>query len=240
MPEELEAFVAERLITGVAGKIKEGKEAEVYLCTAHPATGCQWFAAKVHRAFERRRFRDDAVYREGRVVGSRTVAKAMEKRSRFGQQMLGATWLDAECQTLRDMETAGVRVPHVWGRADHAVLLEFIGNETAEAASPLRTADLSAREARAVWHDLQRSVIRALTVHTVHGDLSPYNVLVVGSEAYVIDWPQAVDARKNPNARWLFERDLRNLLAYFARHGIREDPDLLAQVLWDRWLRNDL
>ncbi len=240
MPEELEPFATDRLITDVVGKIKEGKEAEVYLCAAHPSTGERLFAAKVHRAFEHRRFRNDAIYREGRAIGSRTVAKAMEQRSRFGQEMLGATWLDSEHRTLRDMEGAGVRVPRVWGRADHALLLEFIGSDDGEAAPPLRALDVSPRAARALWHDLKRSIVRALAANTVHGDLSPYNVLVKGTDAYIIDWPQAVDPRKNPNARWLFERDICNILTYFARHGIREDGDMLAGVLWDRWTNNRL
>lgn len=240
IPDELEPFVTERLIVDVVGKIKEGKEAEVYLCRAHPKTGQTLFAAKVHRSFEHRRFRDDGVYREGRVVGSRTVAKAMEQRSRFGLQMLGATWLEAEHRALRDMEEAGVRVPHVWGRADRALLLEFIGSPDGEAAPPLRVLKPSPAEAMELWLDLRESMERALGWNTVHGDLSPYNILVRGREAYVIDWPQAVDPRRNPNARWLWERDVRNVLAYFSRFGVREDAQALTDALWTEWSRGRL
>lgn len=238
--QEIEGFVTGRLITGVIGKIKEGKEAAVHLCRAHADTGQTLFAAKLHRAFEHRRFRDDAVYREGRVIGSRTVAKSMARRSRFGQQMLGATWLDAEYRALCDMADAGVRVPAVFGRGDRALLLEFIGSPDGEAAPPLRALHPTFHEAQALWLDLRESMQMARGANLVHADLSPYNILVQGREAHLIDWPPAVDPRKNPNARWLWERDVRNVLAYFARFGVTENAAALADALWRDWSRGRL
>ena len=238
--EELDAFLGDGFISDVVGKIKEGKEAEVYLCTAGERTGQRYLAAKVHREVAHRRFRDDGIYREGRVVASRTVAKALEKRSRFGQEMMRATWLGYEHQALRDMEAAGVRVPHVWAHAEHALLLTFLGSADGEAAPPLYTLRPERTQAWALWRDLERSITRALAGSTVHGDLSPYNVLVVGQDPYIIDWPQAVDARRNPNARWLLERDLENILHYFQRFGVTIDARRAASHLWQRWERGDL
>ncbi len=240
VPDELSDFEADGFITEVLGKIKEGKEAEVYLCAAGERTGERYLAAKVHRSLAHRRFRDDGIYREGRVVASRTVRKALEKRSRFGQEMIGATWLGAEYHALRDMEAAGVRVPRVWARAERALLLTFLGSAEGEAAPPLYAVRPTTAEAWALWRDLERSVARALAANLVHADLSPYNVLVVGREPYLIDWPQAVDPRANGNARWLLERDVENVLAYLRRHGVTADPRAIAVRLWQRWERGEL
>jgi RIO kinase 1 len=239
-PEELDEFLADGYISAVLGKIKEGKEAEVYLCEAGQRTGETYLAAKVHRAVAHRRFRDDGIYREGRVIQSRTVAKAIEKRSRFGQEMMGATWLMDEYHALRDMESAGVPVPRVWAHTDHALLLTFLGSEDGEAAPPLYTLRPSKDEAWALWRELERAVATALGANLVHADLSPYNVLVVGTRPYIIDWPQAVDPRHNHNARWLLERDVTNLCQYFHRYGVGVSATAVAGQLWRRWQHGDL
>jgi RIO kinase 2 len=50
----------------------------------------------------------------------------------------------------------------------------------------------------------------------VHADLSEFNIIVSSEGARIIDWPQAVE-RTHQNARILLERDLSNLLSFFAR-----------------------
>lgn len=66
----------------------------------------------------------------------------------------------------------------------------------------------------------------------VHADLSPYNILYWRGIATIIDFPQAIDPRFNPNAQSLLERDLENVCRYFGRFGVRADPQRLAQRLW--------
>jgi serine/threonine-protein kinase RIO1 len=51
----------------------------------------------------------------------------------------------------------------------------------------------------------------------------------------VIDFPQAVDPETNPSARSLLARDLTNVCRFFARFGIRADPEFLADRCWRRW-----
>lgn len=238
--DELGEFLADGDIGAVLGKIKAGKEADVFLCTGGPRTGEALLAAKVHRSVASRRFRDDGIDREGRTIGSRTVRKAIEKRSRFGQEMMRVTWLMDEMQTLRAMEAAGVRVPHVFAHTDHALLLTFLGTAEGEAAPPLHALRPGRTEAWALWRDVERSVRRALGAGMVHADLSPYNILVVGDLPYLIDWPQAVDARHNPSARALLERDLANVLTYFHRYGVTIEAKAAANYLWQRWQCGDL
>ena len=66
----------------------------------------------------------------------------------------------------------------------------------------------------------------------IHGDLSEFNVLVAKQGLVIIDLPQAVQATAN-NAFAIFERDLKQLSAFFGRY----DPAILsteyAKEIWN-------
>ncbi len=73
-----------------------------------------------------------------------------------------------------------------------------------------------------------------LALDIIHGDLSPYNILVRGGRPVIIDLPQAADARYSSNADALLARDIRNVLGYFQKRGIGSgcDPEREADALW--------
>src|SRR5579862_7878606 len=64
-------FYEEDLITDVLHVVRSGKEASVYCCTAHPATGADYLAAKVYRPRMFRSLKNDAVYRQSRLQHDR-------------------------------------------------------------------------------------------------------------------------------------------------------------------------
>jgi RIO kinase 2 len=71
--------------------------------------------------------------------------------------------------------------------------------------------------------------------HIIHGDLSPFNIILQQNQhILIIDWPQSVPT-KHPNAEELLERDLRNVLTFFQRkHGLKNRlEDDLAYVTED-------
>ncbi len=57
---------------------------------------------------------------------------------------------------------------------------------------------------------------KAYHIGIVHADLSEFNVMVTAEGPKIIDWPQAVEVN-HPNAAELLERDVRNILRFFAR-----------------------
>ena len=65
LPQE---FYEARLITGIDHVVKSGKEATVYCCRAHPATGAEFLAAKVYRPRQLRSFQNDTIYQQGRLI----------------------------------------------------------------------------------------------------------------------------------------------------------------------------
>jgi len=75
----------------------------------------------------------------------------------------------------------------------------------------------------------------------IHGDLSPYNVLVGRDGPVVIDFPQVVGAAHNSQAEGFFLRDVENL----RRHFVALDPALGASAgdgreIWRAYVRREL
>ena len=63
----------------------------------------------------------------------------------------------------------------------------------------------------------------------MHGDLSPYNVLVTDAGCVLIDLPQVVDLVANPKGEQFLRRDCHNIAGFFARRGVlAADPENLA------------
>jgi RIO kinase 1 len=230
--ESLDTFFAEGLITELESVVKSGKEATVVCCRSGRSLGGGMVAAKVYRPLENRTFRNDAMYLGGRTRAmTRQDRLAFNKRTRHGMEVRFRGWIDSEYQTLAMLHEAGSDVPRALARSASALLMEYIGGHDG-AAPMLSTLDLERADAERILRGLLRNVALWLRHHVVHGDLSAYNILLHGGRATVIDFPQAVDARMNPNARALLDRDLENLCGYFARQGVRADPRRLARELW--------
>ena len=75
-----------------------------------------------------------------------------------------------------------------------------------------------------------------LSLDMIHGDLSAYNILYWDGEITLIDFPQVVNVRTNPQAETIFRRDVRRVCEYFSRMGVPCDADDLADDLWNKFL----
>ena len=84
---EVEEFVADGRITEVLHVVKSGKEATVLCCAAHRSQGTPWLAAKVYRSRNKRGFKNDAVYQEGRVILDGRARRAFAKKTRKGREV---------------------------------------------------------------------------------------------------------------------------------------------------------
>jgi RIO kinase 1 len=233
----IEVFVDKGLIKEVVQVLKSGKEATVYACRGSSRVGGRMLAVKVYRPLTHRQFRNDSAYRQGRVILDSRVRRAVEGGGRFGKSAAFGMWYAHESHYLRELHAAGVRVPRVVDVEDNAIVMEYVGTEEGPAPQ-LRSVRLTAQEAKGVWGEMTRSAERMLSLNRVHGDLSPYNVLWHGGEAWIIDVPQMVDPRENPNARTMLERDLENIWRYCSKFvGAEElgDPWKVAGRMWGRW-----
>jgi RIO kinase 1 len=233
-------FMGEGFVTEVVRIIKTGKEASVHLCRANRSTtGEGLVALKVYHPLGRRDFRDESIYRDGEWIKERRIRAALEKKTRFGRHVQGALWVGREWETLRALSAAGAAVPRPLAATDEAILMSFVGDEE-RAAPQLHAVRPDVDEARDLLEQVLRAIERMLYENVIHGDLSPYNVLVWDGRATVIDFPQAVDPRKNRHAPALLERDVTRICDHFERYGIRSHPERITRDLWTAWEFADL
>lgn len=238
----LEGFYNTNVITDIFSKVKGGKEANVYCCAAHPSTGLKLVAAKVYRPRMFRNLRNDARYRQGRTITdeegkavfSRREALAMQKKTRFGQELRQIAWLESEFQTMQLLFEAGADVPRPIVEGTNVILMEYVGSKNTP-ASTLNQVKLEPVEARRIFERLVENLAIMLACHRVHADFSAYNVLYFEGQFKIIDFPQAVDPRRNPEAAELFLRDVERLCQYFRRYKIKQDAPALATELWSRY-----
>ena len=131
-----------------------------------------------------------------------------------------------EYTALKLLYPKGVAVPEPIKRTRHVLVMDMI-----EGAELYHYPELP--DAQAVYNEILVNVKRAYRdAHIIHGDLSPFNIILQPNQhILIIDWPQNVST-KHPNAKELLERDLRNVLTFFKRkHGIKDKlKDALTYV----------
>ena len=215
IPKRLQPLIDEGLIDEVMRQLMSGKEAEVYVVRCGEDRRC----AKVYKEADRRSFRQNVQYTEGRKVKNSRRARAMEKGSRYGRQEQEQAWQNAEVDALHRLAAAGVRVPKPYNFLEGVLLMELVTDDTGNAAPRLNDLALSAVQAREYHQVLIRQVVRMLCAGIVHGDLSKYNVLVGSDGPVIIDLPQSVDAAGNNSAGAMLSRDVDNLASYFGQYA---------------------
>lgn len=238
----LGSFYELHLITDVIRRVKAGKEATVYCCRADPETGFDLLAGKVYHERMFRSLKNDAIYREGRSVlddrgkgvRGRREALAMEKKTKFGQDLRHVSWLTSEFLAMERLYAAGADIPRPIAQSDNAILMEYVGDELIPAPT-LINVDLSREEAKPLFDKLIGNIDLMLSHNLVHGDLSAHNVLFWDGQVKIIDFPQAVDPIVNAQAYNLLLRDVTRICQYFAKYGVESDPVRLTTQMWSRY-----
>ncbi|MDA0245617.1 MAG: hypothetical protein OT477_19560 [Chloroflexi bacterium] len=245
--ESLGGFYHDKVLDDILRMVKGGKEANVYVCTGTPAAGHELIAAKVYRPRMLRSLSNDAIYKEGRsakdeagqeIRGGR-LRRALLKKTTFGQKVDFATWITHEYQVQTALHEAGAAVPKPLAQRGNTILMSYLGDKHT-AAPTLHDIRLPAASAPPLFDEIMRNIELFLAHHTVHGDLSPYNILYWQGEVTLIDFPQMVDARINPHAFKLLQRDIQRVVDYFAPLGLRDRAPDLAADLWERYMGGEL
>jgi RIO kinase 1 len=228
---ELDPFFANGLIVDILYQVKSGKEATVYCCRAHPSTGVAYLAAKMYRSRNRRNFKNDAMYREGRLVLDSHLRRAIKNKSMAGRSAEFSMWINHEFETLTVLHKAGAAVPRPYEHSSSVIMMEYMGDEQ-QAAPALQHLALGPQETRHVFDQLITNIQLWLSHNYIHGDLSPYNILYWQDHIRIIDFPQAIDPRFNGHAYNLLLRDIENVCKYAARQGVERDAEQIAQSMW--------
>ncbi|WP_164001625.1 RIO1 family regulatory kinase/ATPase [Pyxidicoccus caerfyrddinensis] len=238
MNDSLETLLADGIIEAVIGQLKTGKEAEVWL-VQHAG---EVVAAKLYKERHERNFRNNVGYREGREVRNSRTRRAMEKGSRFGQAAAEEAWKSAESDSLYKLYAQGVRVPQPVLFYEGILLMEVVLDAQGQPAPRLVEAPpATPEEAQALYVELRSQVVNMLCADLIHGDLSPFNILMSWQGATIIDFPQTVAAARNNQAEFYFRRDLDNVRNFLA--GIAPwlyDAESDTSEIWNAYVRREL
>ncbi|MGN6153595.1 MAG: PA4780 family RIO1-like protein kinase [Lysobacteraceae bacterium] len=226
-PPGLQALIDDGVIDEVLRPLKSGKEAAVYVVRSGDDVRC----AKVYKDMAQRSFQQRVQYQEGRKVRGSREARAIGKASKYGRKQQETAWKNTEVDALYQLRDAGVRVPEPFGYYHGVLVMALVTDGEGRAAPRLGEIELDAGQARDFHRILIRQVVRMLCCGLIHGDLSPYNVLVDADGPVVIDFPQVVSAAGNNAARTMLLRDVNNLTAHLGRWA----PELL-----DTWYGEEM
>jgi RIO kinase 1 len=195
------------LFLSLDSPISTGKEGGVFRATSVDG----FRAVKVHRI-------NNTVFR--RLPPHVVEELRRETSSRNFSRMVFA-WTRREHTILKRLADASVRVPIPLGVVRNVLVMSFVG-ENGEAAPRLH--DSLVEDPQGMLDDLTTQLKRMVTgAKLVHGDMSPYNVLVDREQAVLIDVGQAISSA-HPQAEALLTRDAANFARYFGRLGLEITP----------------
>lgn len=239
-------FYRQNMVTDVIRLVKGGKEANVYACIGHPATGFDMLAAKLYRPRILRNLKNDAIYKAGRLLRDaqgkqlkkgRRDRLALEKKTNYGKKLDFNQWIGNEFRVQEMLYEVGVNVPKPISYLNTTIIMEYIGDELGPAPA-LNEVSIPREDAPALFKQVMTDVAMMLDHHHVHGDLSAYNILYWNGRCTLIDFPQMVEARHNPYAFDLLHRDITRVCEYFAKYGVESDPVQLTLDLWEPYMGN--
>lgn len=175
----------------------------------------------VFRASTSDAYRAVKVYRIGNSIFRRLPPYAVEalrkETSVHDFAGLVCAWTRREHTILRRLHRSGVRSPEPIGYLRNVLVMEFIGQNGTPAP---RLKDAVVSDPDALYRDLALQLNRMVSdAHLVHGDLSPYNVLLSDELPVLIDVAQAIPY-DHPQARALLERDSGHFAQFLRRLGV--------------------
>lgn len=236
MPDSLAVLIEYGIIQEVLRPLMSGKEAQIYLVISDGEER----VAKVYKEANARTFKHRAEYTEGRKIRNSRDQRAMNKRSRHGRAQDEAAWRSTEADMIHRLRDAGVRVPEVYNSSEGVLLMELVKDATGNPAPRLGDLSFEPEQALELYGGLIAQVVRMLCAGVVHGDLSPFNVLMAADGPTLIDFPQSVDPAVNQGARRLLLRDVANLHRFLERFAPRARRPLHAEEMWELYQGNRL
>ncbi len=137
---------------------------------------------------------------------------------------------------MRILHQAGGNVPAPIVRAGPVILMDYIG-DSERPAPILINVPIGPEEAERFCASILWNVALFLAHNRVHADLSAYNILYWNNRVTIIDFPQAVDPRYNPDSFDLLVRDIERVTGHFSKFGADEiNPTEHALALWRKYV----
>lgn len=199
-------FMNKGNIDEIHGVVSAGKEARVYW--GKDKNGNE-LAIKIYLTLS-------AEFRKGimRYIEADERFKGVRRDTRS----LIFAWAQKEFRNLQQASRAKVRVPKPIIVKNNVLIMEFIGENGANAPSMKELPPVNPEKTYATLLSYLEKLYRKADL--VHGDLSEYNVMIWKGRPVIFDVSQAVPT-SHPMAGFLLRRDLTNLNKFFSRLGAK-------------------
>jgi RIO kinase 1 len=222
---DLNALAKMGFLDALISGIKTGKEGSVFL--GRNAAG--FVAVKVYTDLRVRAFRRDEAYRQGRFIGDSRIERAIEQGSEKGLDAHQILWVQEEFRQMKHLYEHGVNVPKAFAVTGISIIMEFIGDENGHPAPRISDLKMQPQEAEEAFRQSVHNLKLIVRSGRVHGDYSTFNILWHKQKAVVIDFPQVIEFRHNPNALAFLERDVHSLCKSFRKQGVKADEGKVLQ-----------
>lgn len=210
----LAKMIKKGLIATVDFPINTGKEANIFRATTSEG---KFLAVKIYK-METAQFFRKMEYLEGDPRFSRI---------KKGDRNIVLAFARKEFKNLKLCEAAGVNAPRPVYMDKNVLVMCFIGEQGLPYAAMNLIGGAGEKELDSILGDIKTMYLAGL----VHADLSEYNILM-SNPPTLIDFGQGV-VTSHPRAKEFLERDVRNILNYFEKHGIKRDFEKTID-----WVRN--
>lgn len=128
-------------------------------------------------------------------------------------------WVQREYRNLLKAREAGVNVPTPLTFKKNVLVLEFIGKE-GHVAPMIK--DQKPKDPKKFFEEVIKDIKKMYGAGLVHADLSAFNILNFYEKPVFIDFSQSTTL-KNTSAPEFLERDIRNIVIFFKKLGLKLD-----------------
>ena len=216
---------AKGIIKAMGGVISTGKEANVFYADGYFDGSSIPLAIKIYRIETSEFYRMDEYLFGDKRFDMRRVSK----------KDLIFIWTEKEFRNLKRAYDAGVFVPRPITYMKNVLVMRFIGDDETPAPT---LAEIGSKlpelaEPRDVFNKIIENIRKLYkSAELVHADLSEYNIMLFNNDPYFIDMSQSVLIDHPFSERYL-ERDIKNIVRFFLKFGIKSKVDDLWKVIKD-------
>ncbi|MCK5345760.1 MAG: serine protein kinase RIO, partial [Candidatus Heimdallarchaeota archaeon] len=206
----LSSLQSKGILNEITGTIASGKEAGVFLATLGSKGEILYQNMSITSPIVVKVFRTSTLNFkkiQTYISGDIRFRKYSKKTRSFIK-----LWVEKEFRNLSRSISVGVNVPKPILVKNNVLLMELIGKNGIP--SPLLKSVPQKASISTLETLLQQVSILYQKAGLVHGDLSPYNIIMKDVTPYLIDMSQSV-LISHPNAQEFLKRDLSNLLTFF-------------------------
>lgn len=193
--------------------IKSWKEAIVYKVLL------DWkvVALKIYKEIQQRTFKNNSLYLDWKFYKSPSHKKAMLKWNAFSKKLKHNNWVKREYFLLENLFKLNANIPKPIMIFENCIFMEYIWDENS-VAKRLLDINLDKETAKIFFDIILKNILIFWNFWIVHWDLSAYNILYFKENIYIIDFPQSINKKTNPNLKDVLEKDLKNIEKYFSKY----------------------